>query len=188
MNRVLLFTLLFSCSLAVSAADKATPCKPLSFVDSVIKELMADVEDLTRHKAKKLATELILRQCKHEKENGVEGVRIRDNKVKFSEFSDTYNVKDPIYFCKNKKGYHAYLSQMTGRLLQVQEKNNPKVRNYKKKPSRTSTRTARKPEPVKEPMWNCVIPNYIKTVRRVNKAQMKTLTITYGEASCSPAS
>ena len=145
---------------------------------------MTDVENLSRHKAKKLATELILRQCQNEKNKGTEGVRIRDGKVKFSEYSNSWDTNDPIFFCKNNAGYKSYLSHMTHRLLQSVKKPEQTERNYKRKPSSSSKRKVQKKEPVEVAMWKCRIPNYIKTIKRVNKAQMETLSNTYGTASC----
>lgn len=185
----ILFLVLFSTSFIVKAADKVSPCTPLSLVDSIIKELMTDVENLSRHKAKKLATELILRQCQAEKDKGTEGVRIRDGKVKFSEYSNSWDTNDPVFFCKNNAGYKSYLSHMTHRLLQTGNKKEELERNYKRKPSSgNSSRTVRKVEPVKEAMWICLIPSYFKVPKRVNKNQKITLTNTYPNIVCSPAS
>lgn len=172
----------------VVGSELVKPCVELDIVDSIMKDLLKDYEKLSRFEAQKLAKELILRQCQHEKDNGRSEIRIRDGKVKFSEFSYSYDVSDPVYFCKNNSGYKAYYSQMTHKLLQFKNKPEKTESNYKRKPSNSnSSKPMRKTAPKVEPMWNCVIPNYIKTVRRVNKAQMETLSITYGSSSCSPA-
>ncbi len=186
----LLFLLLFGASLNAFSKDISRPCagEELDIVDTIINDLLKDYEKLSRFDAKKLAVELIVRQCQHEKDNGREGIRIRDGKVKFSEFSDTYNTADPVFYCKNKKGYRSYLGQMTHKLLQFKEDKSKKERIAKPKPRNTRPRKpAQKVEPAKEPMWNCVIPGYFKIVKRVNKNQMETLSITYGPSSCSKA-
>ncbi|MFT6070106.1 MAG: hypothetical protein ACJAT2_002578 [Bacteriovoracaceae bacterium] len=184
----LLICFFLGLSFTAFSKDLVKPCESLSFVELNIIDLLKDYEKLSRFDAKKLAVELILRQCQHEKDKGSEGIRIRDGKVKFSEFSDTYNTQDPVYFCKNNRGYRSYLSQMTHKLLQFKEDKEKKEGVVKAKPRNNKPRKpAQKKEPVKEPMWNCVIPNYIKTVKRVNKNQMETLSITYGPNSCSKA-
>jgi hypothetical protein len=175
----------FVLSFLVQGAEIVKPCVKQTLVDSLIVELVKDVENLSRHKAKKLAVELILRQCQHEKDNGRDGIRIRDGKVKFSEFSNTYDTKDPVFFCKNNAGYKSYLSRMAQKLIQFSTKKQVprKEVDYKRRPSSQRSKPIVKK---KEAQWDCRIPNYIKTVRRVSRAQMETLSITYGAKSCLP--
>lgn len=173
---------------SLQASELAKPCAKLSIVDSLISELTKDIENLSRHKAKKLAKELILRQCRHEKEKGKEDIRIRNDKVIFSEYSHTFDTNDPVYFCKNNIGYKSYLSHMTHRLIQFKiNQEGPKQEKKRKPSSRKSRPVVRTPEKKKATGWDCVIPGYLKIVKKVDKAQMETLSITYGESSCSPS-
>ena len=186
---------MISLSSASAVLDQGASCeREQSFIDSTIEGLTKDLQSISNYKAKELATEAIFRQCKHSKNSGHKDIRIRNEKIRFSEFSNHWNVKDPVYFCKNNSGYKSYLLQMTKKVLKLSKKaDTQKAERNKKNPiKRTSSKSSKNkvrretktPPPL---MWNCIIRiYYINKIKTVNTEEMKSYRILNGEDSCTP--
>jgi hypothetical protein len=154
-----------------------------------VMELVDALDSQSRFSADQLAAKLILGQCQAEIDKGNKDLMIRNEKIRFFEFSDSYNVDDPLYFCKNKTGYSVYHATLSGKfrlfsrekerlIREARYRENPqirprlKVRNYNSVPVK------------KVDQWDCKIPSYIGVVRRVDITQKEMLALTYGEESC----
>lgn len=159
-----------------------------SLEDFLIMELVNDIENLSRFNAKDAAIKMVLNQCQTELDKGNDAIRIKNGKLRFSEFSDQYNVQDPVFFCKNNSGHRAHVSQITQKIIQFsREKERAKrERALRDSPPQERPRTVNRvpPKNKKEKMWSCNIPNYIKTRKIVNKSMMETLVIAHGAGSC----
>jgi hypothetical protein len=171
-------------SFSAYSSDRIIGCEQ-KLLEFLSVELAREIEKVSRFEAQELSKKLILNQCIKAKEQGNKSIRIKDSKVRFSEFSYTYNTKDPFYFCKNQNGYKSYLSQLTQMITQFSLKiERKKYEEEVRSRAPTQSRSIRKVEAKVEKMWDCRIPNYIRTIRRVKRAQMLTLTNTYGPNSC----
>ena len=184
---------MISLSSASAVLDQGASCeREQSFIDSTIEGLTKDLQSISNYKAKELATEAIFRQCKHSKNSGHKDIRIRNEKIRFSEFSNHWNVKDPVYFCKNNSGYKSYLLQMTKKVLKLSKKaDTQKAERNKKNPiKRALSKDLKKAHTIAETkkvsMWDCTIQSYIKIRKRMNREQMKTFKIAYPNHSCTP--
>ncbi|GEM_PF-5418829 len=123
--------------------------------------------------------ESILKECRDaDKSIGVQFRNSSKEELRFSEFSYTYDVNRPYFYCKNKTGYEAYFSQSASYLREeVREVNN--LRNRANRPSSGTSNLRYIVEEEKEPLWKCVIPTYIPIPKTYTLKQKEMLDLTY---------
>jgi hypothetical protein len=162
-----------------------------SLEDFLIMELVDDIENLSRFNAKDAAKKLVLTQCRTEKDQGNDTITIKNGKIRFSEFSDQYDVQDPVYFCKNNAGHRSHVSQVSQKIIQFSREKERKKRElaYRNNPPKKKQEARKRvaPKSKKEEMWVCSPPNYLDIRRLVNKQVMETLVLTHGAGVCKRA-
>ena len=177
-----------------TAIDHAKISCEYGIPEPFVMELVDALDSQSRFSSDQLAAKLILGQCQAEIDKGNKDLMIRKGKIRFFEFSNSYNVEDPLYFCKNKTGYNVYLSTLSQkfrlfsrekeRILREEKyraiRENPENRSKEKMIINKYTST---PAPMVQ-LWDCKIPNYIGVIRRVDIKQKEMLALTYGEESC----
>tara|TARA_R110002072_G_scaffold64203_2_gene159275 strand:- start:122965 stop:123579 length:615 start_codon:yes stop_codon:yes gene_type:complete len=164
--------------------------------------LANSVDGVGQRVASDLAKDYIKKLCYKGKSEG-ENIRFRDSKINFYIYSDTFDVSDKYFFCKNKKGYRSYLSRIRGTIIRIadekvqrqtseirQTRQAREIRETRESTPRSQTRqvasTSSASSSTSEQMYKCILPGYIKTVRKVTEAQKLGIALTYGEESCSP--
>ncbi len=190
MKNFVYIVILFTSYISAHANDNKIACE-YGIPEFFVMELVDSIEKQSRFNARELSKKLILKQCQNEVDKGNRNIRVRGGKIKFSQFSDTYDVKDPLFFCKNRRGYESYLANLAQKftLFSRERERRKREEEYRKNPRKSEKKplvrrvssTVKKPE-----LWDCKIHNYIRTIKRVGKQEKETLTNTYGEESCVP--
>jgi hypothetical protein len=162
-----------------------------------VMELVEALENQSRFSARELAEKLVLDQCQREIDKGNKDLNISRGKIRFFQFSDSYDVYDDFYFCKNKTGYKAYLSSVTSKFQLFsrekeralrEEKHKANLKKLKKQYPNGIKKTKKFSKDFvdtpKENLWSCAKPNYIKIHKIVTEEQKKILIQAYGEKIC----
>lgn len=180
----LLFLFITTFSYA-NSTDSGAKCN-ISPEDSAIMELIGQFEKQSKFNAQNEAKKFILQQCQKFKDDGNSKILIKNNKIRFTQYSDSYNVNDPAYFCKNNQGYTSYLSRISQKMnlfKREKEKEEYKKTPKRKKPSRTYSSTKK----AKVKIWECINPfSYIKKKSYLKKDHMLDHVNAHGADSCKP--
>ncbi|MCP4913344.1 MAG: hypothetical protein GY909_09500 [Oligoflexia bacterium] len=192
----LIFLVITSTSANVALVDCENGFNQQFFELSQLAEAM---DDVNHRVASDLAKDYVKKLCYKGKGEG-ENIRFRDGQIVFYIYSDSYDVSDKYFFCKNKKGYRSFLSRIKGTIINVaserirteqrervaqDRRENPeryRQRTTSSESTSTSSRSTRQTSTEKR--YRCIIPGYIKTVREISEAQLFGFTNTYGEAAC----
>lgn len=193
--KTIVFTFLF---MTVTNADVALVDCDNGFNQQFfeLSQLANSMDDVNHRVATNLAKDYVNKLCHKGKSEG-ENVRFRDGKIVFYIFSDSYDVSDKYFFCKNKKGYRSYLSRIKGTIVNVaservrneqrerlaqDKRDNPE--KYRRRTTSTSSSSVSSSQSNGEKRYRCIIPGYIKTVREISEKQLFGFTNAYGEAAC----
>lgn len=127
-------------------------------VNKVIFKLAKEVNAACGWSLNKIAAESILKKC--ENANSSEGIKFTSNKpkaIRFTQFTTNFDTKDSYFFCKNKAGYEAHLSQVVAKMTKEVDENSRKKYEDEKRKSNEITPV---PQPVAPPItkWSCVTP------------------------------
>lgn len=139
------------------AEDTSGTCL-INPINEVIYKLANEVNAACGWSIHKIANESILKKC--ESADSSEGIKFTSNKPKalrFTQFTTKFETKDPYFFCKNKAGYEAHLSQLVAKMTNEVDTN---VRKKYEEESRKKKRITPAPEPVEKAItkWSCVTP------------------------------
>lgn len=177
--RILIILISISITTAsISAKDFSGHCV-LDDVNEVLSRLARDVEAACGWSINQVVEKSIMKQCVEagEKE-GVKFTSSTPKKLRFSQFSYTFDTNEPYYYCKNKRGYDSYFAQSTLQLAQeVADNERSKYEHSMRESGRVTPYPAK--ESVKEVRWRCVIPNYIPIPQIYSTEQKEVLDLTY---------
>ena len=149
--------------------------------NKVIFKLAKEVNAACGWSINKIAEESILKKC--EAANSSSGIKFSSNKPKtlrFTQFTTDFDTKDPYFFCKNKAGYEAHLSQVIAKMTNEIDENSRK--KYEEE-SRKSNKITPAPKPATPVIkkWSCVTPVTKFLKPRIYTAEQKAdLDIAHG--------
>jgi hypothetical protein len=182
--RILTTFLLFLSCFANANDNKDTIACLAGLFDYLDIELVEMIEKQSYFNAKKLAKELILNKCRREVSNGNKDIVVGKTKIIFTQYSDTFDTNDDLFFCKNKSGYESYLSTFAQKLT-LFSRERERIKREKElklnppKPRRVSLNRSQ-PRASKVETWDCVNPfYYMRKVKKLTKSEMEAFIIAH---------
>lgn len=185
--------------LLLNASSADEPCS-MELIREEVLRLSDNISSISDYMLKDKIEASVFEVCSTAPREFDVRVSAETKKVRFSEFSQTYDTKKPYYFCKNKLGYERYIEQLRSQLRtqinRIEVNRSRKVaRSASSSSSSNSTSTVTsnrntvasipKATAKREPLWKCTMPGYITTIRTVNADQKFGLETTYNVV-CSP--
>lgn len=170
MKKLLLMTLILTTQLPTFAGQTCVLDKENEMLSSIAHKVEANCN----WSISEVVEESILREC--EKAPREVGVYIRNGSLRFTEYSYTYDIHEPYYYCKNKEGYNSYFSQLVS-TLRNEVRLNSRVQVSSSSRRSYSNYSVEVEEEVK---WRCIIPTYVPIPKIYTQQQKNTLEFTYG--------
>jgi hypothetical protein len=155
MKIIILFYFIFQSH--AFAVDTTGTCL-IDPINEVVFKLAKEVNAACGWSINKIASESILKKC--EKAGSTEGIKFTSTKPKalrFTQFNTNYDINDPYFFCKNKAGYEARLTQLVTKMTNEVDANSRKKYEDEKRKKNIITPP---PPPVEKQItrWSCVTP------------------------------
>lgn len=153
-----------------------------------IAKLAKELEAACDWSMQKLAKEKILKECTKAKKKD-SSIRFKteygETNIQFSQFGDTYNHNEPNIECKHNKAYQVRLAHLTRQLNEqamTSQRSQPRRTSTSSTTSRNTGRSTPPPPPKEEKpkLWQCRIPNYIRTIRIVGEAEKFAIENAHG--------
>lgn len=162
---------------------------PLRKSSQELYKLAQEVEAACDWTIEQIAKASLIKKCAEAPKS--EGIRFRGGEpptLRFTQFSDSYDTSDELYFCKNKKGHERRLYQVVKRLKEGVEKAQAERsrKRYEENRPKRSTKRAPASNEAKPQRYRCLVPGYYGTTPiDVDEGQVYGIQHTYGDV-CRP--